>query len=106
MSGAAGGVRQPRKLSDVTEVPQRVGSVAVVNAFGLVGHGHPVRSWVVSVLCPFGCSESPHRVVSGLNLPRFEGDHVEICPIAIAVYSVIVPKSLLLAAFHVTVCAR
>lgn len=103
MSAAAGGVRQPRKLSDVTEVPGRVGSVAVVTAFGLVGHGRPVRSWVVSTLCPFGCSLRVHTFVSGWNLPRVEGDHLATCTIADAFYSVIVPESLQLAALHVTV---
>ena len=104
MSGSAGPVRQPRKLSEVTEnaVP-RVGSVAVVNAFGLVGHGRPVRSWVVSSLCPFGCAGRMHAFVSGWNLPRFEGERVEYCPGASAFYSVVVPESLQLAAFHVTV---
>lgn len=107
MSGSAGGVRQPRKLSEVTEnaVPRgvAVGSVAVVTAFGLIGQGRPVRSWVVSSLCPFGCAGRMHAFVSGWNLPAFEGERVEYCPGASGFYSVIVPESLRLAALHVTV---
>ena len=108
MSASAGGVRQPRKLSEVTEAPGRVGSVAVgsvavVTAFGLIGQGRPVRSWVVSSLCPFGCAGRMHAFVSGWNLPRFEGERVEYCPGASGFYSVIVPESLQLAALHVTV---
>ena len=103
MSASAGGVRQPRKLSEVTGGPERVGSVAVVNAFGLVGRGRPVRSWVVSSLCPFGCAGRMHAFVSGWNLPAFEGERVEYCPGASGFYSVIVPESLQLAALHVTV---
>ena len=103
MSASAGGVRQPRKLSDVTGGPERVGSVAVVNAFGLVGRGRPVSSWLVSSLCPFGCSAHMHTVVSGWNLPRLEGERVEYCDRVSGFYSVIVPESLQLAALHVTV---
>ena len=103
MSASAGGVRQPRKLSEVTESPRPVGSVAVVTAFGLVGRGRPVSSWLVSSLCPFGCSAHMHAFVSGWNLPRFEGERVEYCPGASGFYSVIVPESLQLAALHVTV---
>ena len=102
MSASAGGVSQPRKLSEVTEAPQRVGSVAVVNAFGLVGRGRPVSSWLVSSLCPFGCNAHMHTFVSGWNLPRFEGERVEYCPGASGFYSVIVPELLRLAALHVT----
>ena len=44
-----------------------------------------------------------HTFVSGWNLPRFEGERVEYCDRVSGFYSVIVPESLQLAAFHVTV---
>ena len=103
-NNAAGGVRQPRKLSEVTENSgPRAGSVVVVTAFGLTGCGRPVRSWVVSSLCPFGCAGRMHASASGWNFPRFEGEGVEYCPGAARFYSVIVPESLQLAALRVTV---
>ncbi len=104
MSESAGGVHKPRKLSDLIAREQgRVGSVAIVNAFGLVGRGRPVSSWLVSSLCPFGCSANMHTFVSGWDLPRYEGDRVEYCDRVSGFYSVIVPESLQLAALHVTV---
>ena len=100
MSGQAGGVRQPRKLSEVTEnsVPLalRRGSVTVVTAFGLVGHGRPVRSWAVSALCPFACMFWTHTFACPVGaLPGAFGERVEYCVIGDAFYSVIVPESLL-----------
>ena len=99
MSGAAGPVRQPRKLSEVTEAPQRVGSVAVrpgavVTAFGVIGQGRPVSSWLVSSLCPFGCAGRVHtfRVPAGY-FPLC--NDVEYCVVADQFISVIIPEALL-----------
>ena len=100
MSASAGGVRQPRKLSEVTEPPQRVRSVVVVTAFGLIGQGRPVSRWLVSSLCPFGCQEQTHTFTCRVGyLPGAIAQRFEYCTIADSFYSVIVPESLRRAAF-------
>lgn len=99
VSGAAGGVRQPRKLSEVTEPPQRVGSFvlrpgepgAVVTAFGVIGQG---RSWLVSSLCPFGCAARVHTFRVPVDYFPLVND-VEYCVAADRFISVIIPKALL-----------
>ena len=99
MSGAAGGVRQPRKLSEVTEnsAPRVVARrpAAVVTAFGVIGCGtRPVSSWLVSALCPFGCESRVHTFGVPLGYFPLWGETV-YCIVADRFFCVIVPESLL-----------
>ena len=99
---AAGPVRKPRKLSEVTQPPQRVGPFtlrpgepgAVVTAFGVIGQGRPLSSWLVSSLCPFGCSWRVHTFRVPVGYFPLCND-VEYCVVADRFISVIIPKALL-----------
>lgn len=91
----------PPPLDEVGR-PQRLGSVAFVTAFGVVGWGHPFRQWLVSALCPFGCSAVTHTFACRCGRRPAGEYQFEYCPIADAFYSVIIPESLRLAALHVT----
>lgn len=98
MSGSAGGVRQPRKLSEVTEkaVPRAVAirPAAVVSAFGVTGCGRPVSSWLVSSLCPFGCESRVHIFCVPVGYFGLWGE-VKYCLGADRFYSVFIPAALL-----------
>lgn len=106
MSTSAGGVRQPRKLSEVTEkaVPRRssvaIRPVAVVTAFSLEvgwsGVGRP-SVWLVSSLCPFGCESRVHIICVPVDYFGLWGE-VKYCVVAEKFYSVIIPEALLISA--------
>ena len=103
MSGQAGGVRQPQKLSEVTEnsAPRAVAirPVAVVSASAVVAC---VRGWVVSALCPFGCVQRVHAFsVPSDSLLLWDG--IEYCVASDVFYSVIIPKKLRYAAYMLLV---